>query len=141
MYIREQANLVQLIRTTYDPAIKRGRQVVFARFPDSTIAPADVRSLCTADEIAQLDDYLAAKLAAVTAAKFEQNLEIGHRLIDNITAATVALSVKKEAVTLANQLWNSSLELQKALKSAGFPKPAKPKAIKLTPPLAPEANV
>jgi len=126
MYVREQSNVVQLVRTTYDPVVKRGRQVVFARFPDATVAPDDVRALCTPTELAYLDDYLAAKLAALTAKEHQTRLDIGPSLIDNITAAITSISAEKDAEAVANRLWTASLLMQKALKSAGFQKPAKP---------------
>lgn len=131
MYIREQANLIQLIRTTYDPVIKRGRQVVFARFKDSTTAPMDVRALCTTTELAQLDDYLAAKLTAVTAENHHHRLAISPIFLDTLTDSIASLSAEMEAEILANKLWNASLKLQKALKAAGFPRPARPEKIRV----------
>lgn len=125
MYIREQGKAVQLVRTVYDPVVKRGAQTVFAKFPDATTAPDDVRALCTPAELAQLDDYLASKLAAVTAARYQNSLSIGDRLIDGITEAAPSLATEKEAEAMASKLWIASLKLQKALKAAGFPKPVK----------------
>jgi hypothetical protein len=125
MYVREQAGSTQLIRTTYDPVVKRGRQTVFARFPDATTAPDDVRSLCTPAELLQLDEYLAAKLAAITANKHQNRLKIGTYSIDGITDAIASISAEKDADAIANKLWTATLKLQKALKSAGFSRPVK----------------
>lgn len=141
MYVRHQAGSTLLIRTKYDATIGRGTQSVFAKFKDATTAPADVRALCTSAELAQLDDYLATKLAVVTAQEHQLSLQIGHRSIDRITDAVASLSAETNAEKIATQLWASSLKLQKALKTAGFPRPVKPAKAPVVNEAQPELSV
>lgn len=127
MQFRIQARRVQCIRATYDPTIKRARQVVVASFNRwSDRIPAD--------EVAELTDQERAELAvwwaeqqADQAARFRAlNLSgLGRRLgelVDDVEqAADGELSAEQAA-----QAWEQVSRLQKALKRAGHTRPKKP---------------
>ena len=60
MQIRTRKNTVSLIRTTYEPATKRGRSEHLATLPKSaTDAPSELMSRLTALECRQLSNWLA----------------------------------------------------------------------------------
>lgn len=122
MHFREQGKSLQLVRTTYNPEKKRGEQVVVAKLPQYTYTiPEDVRLLLTAEEFAQLTDYL----AALADGRNRQNQAFHLRtLVDAMKEATAALKVGVSPRD-ADALWTSIADLSKALRKAGHPKPVK----------------
>lgn len=64
--IREykSGDVVQCIRTTYDPALKRGKQEVVASFPQYSTPKDEQLSSLNQDEREQLSDWLEAKRKA-----------------------------------------------------------------------------
>ncbi len=127
MQFRIQARRVQCIRATYDPTIKRARQVVVASFNRwSDRIPTG--------EVAELTDQERAELAAWwseqqadQAARFRAlNLaglarRLGELVDDVEQAADGELSADQAAAA-----WAQVARLQKALKRAGHPRPKKP---------------
>lgn len=73
MQFRERAKVIQLIRTVYDPAIKRGRAELVGSLDraDPKIT-ADVRQVCSPAELAELQDYLARRQQALSADAMRQ---------------------------------------------------------------------
>lgn len=130
MHFREQGKSLQLVRTTYNSAKGRGEQTVVAKLPQYTYAiPDDVRQLLTAEEVAQLTDYL----AALESGRKKQN-QAYHltTLVEDIAKATEALRagvVPKDP----DALWAAIADLSKALRKGGHPKPVKARAAATVP--------
>lgn len=120
MHFREQGKSLQLVRTTYNPAKGRGEQTVVAKLPQYTYTiPDDVRQLLTADEVAQLTDYL----AALEAGRRQQaNAYHLRKLTEDMTMAVEALKAGSTPSD-ADAIWTAMADMAKALKKAGYPKP------------------
>ncbi len=122
MHFREQGKSLQLVRTTYNSEKGRGEQTVVAKLPQYTYTiPEDVRQLLTADEVAQLTDYL----AALEAGRRQQaNAYHLRKLAEDMAMAADALKAGSTPAD-ADALWTAIADLGKALKKAGHPKPVK----------------
>ena len=67
MQFRERSRVIQVIRTVYDPAIKRGRAEVVARLSkDAPTIDEEVRNACSPAELAELEDFLATRTAMMS---------------------------------------------------------------------------
>jgi len=67
MQFRERAKVIQLIRTVYDPAIKRGRaEVVGTLDKDAPAVDDPLRQACSPAELQEIDTYLAQRQQALT---------------------------------------------------------------------------
>lgn len=122
MHFREQGKSLQLIRTVYNPEKGRGEQSVVAKLPQYRYTiPENVRQLLTADEVAQLTDYL----AALEAGRRQQSNAFHLRqLAADMAKASEALKDGSMPAN-ADALWSAMADLGKALKKAGYPKPVK----------------
>lgn len=66
MQFRERAKVIQLIRTIYDPAIKRGRaEVVGTLDKDDPQVDDTLRRACSPAELAEVEAYLAQRQQAL----------------------------------------------------------------------------
>ena len=122
MHIRQQGSNLVLVRTTYDPARKRGVQTTIGRIPAHTTTdsvPAEVRGQLTLEEAGQLDDYLRARAEGVRLESQKRSVSTIAGLLRSTTDAVNA-GVKP---TNSDSIWEAMSELQKSLKRAGFPKP------------------
>lgn len=136
MQFRVQGNRVQCIRATYDPSIKRARQVVVASFGRwSDRLPSDDLEALTAQERAEL----AAWWAEYHAERATESRKVGLRCLgwnlsrvitDVEKAADGELSAEEAAAA-----WEQIARLQKSLKRLGFPRPKKPAQPPVKPPL------
>lgn len=126
MQFRIQGKRVQCIRATYDPTIKRARQVVVAGFSRwSDEIPADEVAVLTDAERLELATWWAEQKADQDAILRRVVLrDLGSRigtLVDEVEqAADGELSADQAAAA-----WEQLARLQKALKKAGHPRPAK----------------
>lgn len=60
MQFRERRRVIQVIRTTYDPALKRGRSEVVGKIDkDAPAIPEKLRKSCSAEELAEVESWLA----------------------------------------------------------------------------------
>ena len=67
MQFRERSRVIQVIRTVYDPAIKRGRAELVARLDkDNPEIDDDVRRSCSPAELTELEEFLAARNALLS---------------------------------------------------------------------------
>ena len=67
MQFRERAKVIQLIRTVYDPAIKRGRaEVVGSLDKDAPQLDEALRQACSPAELVEVETYLAQRRQALT---------------------------------------------------------------------------
>lgn len=128
MQIREQGRKIQCIRTVYDKAIGRGRQVVVATVPrwSTSLMPSEDGLVnLTEAEREQLAEFLAKRRAESE----ESNSRYTVMSADS-WMATLAKAVR-EGQTLrpeqADAIWQSMGEVAKALRKAGH---AKPKAVR-----------
>ena len=127
MQFRIQARRVQCIRATYDPAIQRSRQVVVASFNRwSDRIPADEVAALTDQERGELATWWNAQEAGRDALLRKLNLdELGRRLAKLVDYVEQAADGELSAEQ-AGAAWEQLARMQKALKRAGHPRPAKP---------------
>ena len=129
MQFRIQGQRIQCIRSTYDSEIKRSRQKVVASFDKWTDKmPSAGLDDFTDEEREELAAWLSQRAEEQTAASKVTALLIAESSIARISAAVAsehALEVLDEA--LAARVWTEIIELQKALRKAGYPRP---KAVK-----------
>ena len=65
MQFRERRRVIQMIRTTYDPAVKRGRSEVVGKIDkDAPAIPEKLRKSCSAEELAEIESWLAERETA-----------------------------------------------------------------------------
>jgi len=126
MQIREQGKKIQLIRTHYLPEKKRTVGRVFATFDKSLdLIPGTIRPKITQEETDKLEKYLFDRKEKEILEDLKFNLlNISYAM----SKAKKALSKKNilSALTLdgANLIYNEMTALTKALRQAGFKKPA-----------------
>ncbi|HYI72705.1 MAG TPA: hypothetical protein VEX87_23320 [Skermanella sp.] len=66
MQFRERRRVIQVIRTTYDPAVKRGRSEVVGKIDkDAPAIPEKLRKSCSAEELAEIESWLAERETAI----------------------------------------------------------------------------
>lgn len=132
MQIREQGRKIQCIRTVYDKAIGRGRQVVVATVPrwSTSLMPSE-------DGLVNLTDAEREQLAEFLAKRRADSEESTNRytaMSAETWLVTLAKAVR-EGQTLrpeqAEAIWQGMGEVGKALRKAGY---AKPKAVRKTTP-------
>ena len=125
MQFRIQGQKIQCIRSTYDSEIKRSRQKVVASFDKWTDKiPSVGLDDFTDEEREELAAWLSQRAEEQTAASKVTALLIAESSIARISAAVAsehALEVLDEA--LAARVWTEIIELQKALRKAGYPRP------------------
>jgi len=123
MQFRERRRVIQVIRTVYDPRIKRGRsEVVGCVDRDSPQLDDALRAACTAEESAEIESYIAilkdersrqaaAEAASGLPARMRQ-AEAWLRQADGI----------QDVGPLAAEIWTAWEDLSKALHKAGVGK-------------------
>ena len=66
MQFRERRRVIQVIRTIYDPAVKRGRSEVVGKIDkDAPAIPEKLRKSCSAGELAEIESWLAERETAI----------------------------------------------------------------------------
>ena len=122
MQFRERRRVIQVIRTIYDPAIKRGRSEVVGRLDrDEPVLDAELRAACAPDEVAEIEAFLShfqlrqsregAQEAATDLPTQMRLAEIWFR--DHADGG---------AAPLAAEVWTAWGDLSKALRKAGTAK-------------------
>lgn len=122
MQFRERSRVIQVIRTVYDPAIKRGRAEVVARLDkDAPVLDTEIRNACSPAELAEVEEFLAARTAlmsqettraaAESLAALMRQAEAFFRTGPNGTAGMVAADIYTA--------WD---DLKKAMHKAGYRK-------------------
>ena len=127
MQIREKGMRLVLIRTKYDSTVKRGvsKQIgSLSKF--ETVIPDDVRPNLEADEIEQLEQFLAESAAARSARNQASTVKTGQYSLGQLVSALGDPEAVKELdQARADAIWEQISALQKALKKAGFKRPRK----------------
>ncbi len=130
MQIREKGKKVLCIRTKYDSEKKRTFGVTVARQDKYLTTVSDeVSQLLTKAEVDHLKKWLSDRIKNREVDSLKSGLSFVHY---SVRRAAEALSVDSLAAELsadtADKIWLALDELQKALKKAGFKRPAKPAA-------------
>ncbi|ELO8195547.1 hypothetical protein R0U17_004421 [Salmonella enterica] len=124
MQIREQGRKYQCIRTVYDKALGRGRQVVVASIPrwSTSLMPSE-------DGLAQLTEAEREQLEAFLAQR-RTDAEESNRRFTAMSAdswlTTLAKSIKdgqQLRPEQAHAIWQGMAEVAKSLRKAGYEKP------------------
>lgn len=131
MQFRERRRVIQVIRTTYDPELKRGRAEVLGRIEKSAPALTDkLQKACTAEEIAEVYEYLAARAVSLR----EEAVRAGAETlpVQMRQAAEYFLTHSDDEARVFSreirEAWNG---LKAAMRKAGFRKEVAASAAKL----------
>ena len=122
MQFRERAKVIQLIRTVYDPAIKRGRAELVGKMDkDNPVLDDLLRCACSPAELVEVEAYLAERaqnLSREAVAQAARELPARMRMAeqyfrqgDDVLAGSVAADIFAA--------WD---DLKKALHKGGFRK-------------------
>jgi hypothetical protein len=127
MYIRETDKAIQLIRTNYDPARKRGVQTVVAKLETyaTTLSP-ETCTLLTLEEQAQVADWLKARASSKQSTETRQRLDYAHHSLAALVAAVPGLAEHPDADQVATRIWEGMAALQSALRKSGHRRPKAP---------------
>lgn len=126
MQFRERSQVIQLIRTVYDPKIKRGRSELVGRI-DKQAARIDdaLLATCTSDEIREIETFLAARSALLShgatrdsAAALASQMRLAESYFRSPGGADQA--------QLAAEIHTAWDDLKKAMHKAGLRKKAPP---------------
>jgi hypothetical protein len=122
MQFRERRQVIQVIRTIYDPAIKRGRSEVVGRIDrQSPEIGRDLRGACSADELTEIEAFLnrlSRRQTREAADKAAAGLPAQMRLAE----AWFRHHDGDGAGPLAAEVWTAWQDLAKALRKAGIGK-------------------
>lgn len=122
MQFRERRRVIQVIRTTYDPALKRGRSTLLGTIDKTapTVSEA-LRGACTAGELEEVVRYLDGQRGGE-----------GDLLPEQMRRAAAYFRTHRDAAALAfaaeiRDAWD---DLKEAMREAGFSKEKLRKAAK-----------
>lgn len=127
MQFRERRRVIQVIRTTYDPEVKRGRSEVLGKIDKAAPAVTDkLNKACTLEELAEITAYLANRQNLLRNEAVRAGAET---LPAQMRAAAEYFRTHRdeEAKDFAVDIRAAWDELKAALRKAGF---AKGKALK-----------
>ena len=124
MQFRERSQVIQLIRTVYDPKIKRGRSELVGRIDKQTARIDDViRSACTSDELREIESFLAARSALLShGATHESASQLASRM--RLAESYFRTPGSADQALLAAEIFTAWDDLKKAMHKAGFRKKA-----------------
>ncbi len=127
MQIREQGRKIQCIRTVYDKAIGRGRQVVVATLPrwSTSLMPSE-------DGLAQLNDAEREQLEAFLAQRRADAEESNSRytaMSASSWLATLAKSIKEGQLWDANKVSSLEIKCHPEQSGSGLVRPLEPPMI------------
>jgi len=122
MQFRERRRVIQVIRTVYDPAIKRGKSEVVGRLvQDAPVIDDELRQACTAEELCEVEAFLvqlqarqSREGATEAAAGLPAQMRLAESWFRNHADGTAA--------ALAAEVWTAWDDLSKALKKTGAAK-------------------
>ncbi len=124
MQFRERSQVIQLIRTVYDPKIKRGRSELVGRI-DKQAARIDdtLRSVCTRDEVREIEIFLEARTALLS---HGATRESAGKLASQMRLAESYFRSPSDTdqAQLAAEIFTAWDDLKKAMHKAGFRKKA-----------------
>lgn len=120
MHFRLRNNVVQVIRTTYDPTTKKPRAEIVARLSRADpIADPALLCGCTPAEVAEVERWIACQMRAVTVAAEHSARTLAEQIVragawfttteDVESARLLASEVQLQWAKLRNQLRRSGL--------------------------------
>lgn len=120
MHFRFRNNLVQVIRTTYDPASKKPRTEIVGRLRRGDTAPdAELLRACTPEEVEEVRRWIAGSMKAHSVAaehaarSLVEQMARAHEWFastpDKESARVLACEVQQQWVKLRNQLHRDGL--------------------------------
>jgi len=131
MQIRIQARKIQCIRSVYAPEIKRSRQKVVASFPSCcrvlSDAPAEALAALNEAEQAQLRAWLDARHEVEALAYRKTSARLADRRLKELTVAIENGEVELSS-DYAARIWRAMMDVDRALRKAGFPRIKRPRA-------------
>ncbi len=122
MQFRERRRVIQVIRTTYDPDLKRGRSEVVGKIDKATPAVTDkLQKACTPEELSEIATYLANRRNSLRNEAVRAGAET---LPAQMRAAAEYFRTHRdgEAKIFATEIRLAWDELKGALRKAGFSK-------------------
>lgn len=122
MQFRERSKVIQLIRTVYDPAIKRGRAELVGKLDkDDPRIDAALRQACSPQELAEVEEYLARRSQTLS---LEATCQAARDLPGRMRLAERYFSRGDDALagTVAAEIFAAWDDLKKALHKGGFRK-------------------
>lgn len=122
MQFRERSRVIQVIRTIYDPAIKRGRAEVVARLDkDDPQLDADMRAACSPDELAEIEAFLADRADSLSR---ETTRDAAESLAGHMRLAESYFRCGPDGIagSVAAEVFTAWDDLKKAMHRAGFRK-------------------
>jgi hypothetical protein len=127
MQFRERRRVIQIIRTTYDPALKRGRSEVIGKIEkDAPSIPEKLRKSCSDEELAEIEAWLADR---ETSQRTETILDETGMLAQRMSHAAdyfrnhpQVIQGDKQAALYAAEILLAWEDLKKAMRKAGYPK-------------------
>ena len=122
MQFRERRRVIQVIRSVYDPRIKRGRaEVVGGIDRDNPVLDEGLRAICTTDELEEVEVFLELlrhRQSRESAREAAADLPAQMRLAETWFRERQT----DEAGPLAAEVWTAWEDLAKALHKAGIGK-------------------
>jgi hypothetical protein len=122
MQFRERRRVIQVIRTTYDPELKRGRSELLGKLDKTAPAvSAALRAACTAEELAEIATYLDGRQENQRSATARAGAET---LPDQMRKAAEYFHTHQgdKALAFAAEIRGAWDELKAAMRKAGFSK-------------------
>jgi hypothetical protein len=122
MQFRERAKVIQVIRTVYDPAIKRGRAEVVARLnKDEPVVDHVLRGACSPAELSEVEAFLASRAEVMSR---EATRDAAEELAAQMRQAESHFRGNTDQLsgTLAAEIFTAWEDLKKAMHKAGFRK-------------------
>ncbi|HYH18022.1 MAG TPA: hypothetical protein VD995_05335 [Azospirillum sp.] len=122
MQFRERRRVIQVIRTVYDPGLKRGRSEVVGTLDKAAPAVTEaLRAACTAEELEEVGAYLRARLNTQRGAAVRAGAET---LPEQMRKAAEYFRTHQdeEALAFAAEIRAAWEPLKEAMRDAGFSK-------------------
>lgn len=122
MQFRERRRVIQVIRTTYDPELKRGRSELLGKLDKTAPAIGEaLRTACTAEELAEIATYLDGRRETQRSATARAGAET---LPEQMRKAAEYFHTHQgdKALAFAGEIRGAWDELKAAMRKAGFSK-------------------
>ncbi|HYG89516.1 MAG TPA: hypothetical protein VD978_25045 [Azospirillum sp.] len=122
MQFRERRRVIQVIRTTYDPGLKRGRSELVGKLDKGSPEISEkLQNACTPAELAEIADYLSGRRETQRTAAVRTGAEA---LPDQMRKAAEYFQTHQDdkALVFATEIRAAWDELKAAMRKAGFSK-------------------
>jgi len=122
MQFRERRQVIQLIRTVYDPEIKRGRSEMVGRMDrDVPEIDAELRQACSEEEIQEIEEFLEARTAMLSEGAVRDSVT-GLARHMRLAESYFRTQHDPDAARLAAEIFTAWDDLKKAIHKAGYRK-------------------